>query len=80
MVMHHHLHIFLAENVHGKEKKGVWIDIKKFQPKNPLPHIEQTLQIALQEGFMIAITDLIKEKDKFITYKTTKKEAWKSFT
>jgi len=70
LIMHHHLHIFLAEKLSGVPKGGEWVDIKGFSPKNPLPHIEQTLKIALNEGFSLASSDLIKEGDKFIGYET----------
>ncbi len=63
LVMHHHLHIFLAENLKGKNKIATWTPIKPFQPEKPLPHIEQTLKIALSPGFRIAVTDRMKERD-----------------
>ncbi len=76
MIMHHHLHIFLAENVQGEPKSGEWVDIENFQPKKPLPHIEQTLKMALHSGFTIAVTDMQKEGEKFTSYTTS---TWKQF-
>ncbi len=70
LVMHHHLHIFLAENLSGKQKKGEWIPIDKFKAEKPMPHLEQTLKIALHNGFSIAVSDLIKEGEEFTEYKT----------
>lgn len=70
MVMHHHLHIFLAENIKGKNKIGTWTPICPFKPEKPLPHIVQTLKIALNPGFSIAVTDLIKEGDSYTKYIT----------
>lgn len=70
LVMHHHLHIFLAENLKGKNKIGKWTDLRPFKPEKPLPHIEQTLKIALSPGFSIVVTDMIKEGDCYTGYVT----------
>lgn len=70
LVMHHHLHIFLADNLQGTPKKGRWVPINNFNPEKPIPHLEQTLKIALHKRFSIAITDLIKEGEEFTKYKT----------
>ena len=69
LVMHHHLHIFLAE-VEGEPTIGEWMPIDSFAPDKPMPHLDQTLRIALHEGFSIAVSDLIKEGDEFTKYST----------
>jgi len=76
LIMHHHLHIFLAEEVSGNAKKGQWININHFSPEKAIPHLEQTLKIALHSGFSIATSDLIKEGEEFTSYKT---HSFKSF-
>ena len=70
LIMHHHLHIFLAENIRGTPKKGSWVSIQPFLPEHLLPHIVQTLKIALSSGFSIAVSDLIKEGDRYTKYIT----------
>ncbi|HLD04645.1 MAG TPA: hypothetical protein VJG90_02910 [Candidatus Nanoarchaeia archaeon] len=70
LIMHHHLHIFLAEDIKGKNKVGAWIPIEPFQPEKPMPHIVQTLKMALTPGFNIAVTDFIKEGDRYTGYVT----------
>jgi len=70
LVMHHHLHIFLADNLKGQKKKGTWVKISPFSPEKPLPHLEQTLKIALDSGFSVAFTEMLKEGDKFTSYTT----------
>ncbi|MFQ5620756.1 MAG: NUDIX hydrolase [Candidatus Nanoarchaeia archaeon] len=39
LIMHHHLHIFLAENPQGESTEGEWVDIEPFNSSRPLPHI-----------------------------------------
>ncbi len=70
LLLHYHLHIFLVEDVRGKNKIGKWFSIKPFKPEKPLPHIDQTLKIALSPGFSIAVTDMIKEGDCYTGYVT----------
>ncbi len=69
LVMHHHLHIFLAD-AEGEPPAGEWIPIDTFSPEKPMPHLDQTLRIALHDGFSIAFSDLIKEGDAFTSYTT----------
>ncbi len=68
LIMHHHLHIFLATNLNGNPKDGEWINVRNFSPKKPMPHLNQTLKIALDKGFSIASGDIIKEGDEFPKY------------
>lgn len=78
LVMHHHLHIFLADNPQGMPKRGQWIAIHNFQPQKPIPHFDQTLKIALHDGFSIAVTDLMKEGEEFTKYKTLSFKTFKT--
>ena len=70
LLMHHHLHIFLCKNPTGEGIDGEWIPVKPFQPEKPMPHIEQSLKIAITPGFTITHSDLIKEGDQYTSYIT----------
>ena len=65
LLMHHHLHIFLAEEPEGEAKIGEWVSIEPFGATHPLPQLHQVLKIIQSPGFTIAVTDLIKEGDEY---------------
>lgn len=68
VLMHHLIHIFLADNCKGEAIKGEWHKIDSFNPENPVPHLLAIVDMVLFKGFSISEGIMIKEGRKYGRY------------